>query len=61
MPVADMVRAVRETVAARGGGKVEVCVDCVALAPHRACDVRGWGVDFAVFSYYKVCWVGAAS
>jgi cysteine desulfurase family protein (TIGR01976 family) len=30
-----------------------VCVDGVAYAPHRQIDVREWGVDFYVFSWYK--------
>lgn len=30
------------------------CVDAVAYAPHRAIDVRDWGVDFYSFSWYKV-------
>ncbi|KAL4890703.1 pyridoxal phosphate-dependent transferase [Aspergillus ambiguus] len=31
-----------------------LCVDGVALAPHRAVDVKDLGVDFYVFSWYKV-------
>ncbi len=31
-----------------------VCIDGVAFAPHRLVDVRAWGVDFYVFSLYKV-------
>lgn len=31
-----------------------LCVDGVALAPHRAVDVRDLGVDFYAFSWYKV-------
>ena len=31
----------------------EVCVDGVACAPHRALDVKGWNVDYYVFSFYK--------
>ncbi|KAK5171006.1 uncharacterized protein LTR77_004150 [Saxophila tyrrhenica] len=30
------------------------CVDAVAYAPHRAIDVRDWGVDFYSFSWYKL-------
>lgn len=32
----------------------EVCIDGVAFAPHRLVDVRGWDVDYYVFSLYKV-------
>lgn len=32
----------------------QVCVDGVAFAPHRLVDVRGWDVDYYVFSLYKV-------
>lgn len=31
-----------------------LCVDGVALAPHRGVDVRALGVDFYAFSWYKV-------
>ena len=31
-----------------------LCVDGVALAPHRAVDVQAWDVDFYTFSWYKV-------
>ncbi|KAF9886267.1 hypothetical protein FE257_011880 [Aspergillus nanangensis] len=31
-----------------------LCVDGVALAPHRQVDVKDLGVDFYVFSWYKV-------
>lgn len=30
------------------------CVDAVAYAPHRAIDVKAFGVDFYSFSWYKV-------
>lgn len=30
------------------------CVDGVAFAPHRAADVKKWGVDIYLFSFYKV-------
>ena len=32
-----------------------LCVDGVALAPHREVDVKALGVDFYAFSWYKVC------
>lgn len=31
------------------------CVDGVSYAPHRAVDVKAFGVDFYAFSWYKVC------
>jgi len=31
------------------------CVDGVSFAPHRAVDVKAFGVDFYAFSWYKVC------
>jgi selenocysteine lyase/cysteine desulfurase len=31
------------------------CVDGVSYAPHRAVDVKDFGVDFYAFSWYKVC------
>jgi cysteine desulfurase family protein (TIGR01976 family) len=45
-PVAEIARRVH----ARGA---ELVVDAVAYAPHRAIDVRGWDVDYYVFSFYK--------
>ena len=30
-----------------------VCVDAVAYMPHRKAEVKKWGVDFFVFSFYK--------
>ncbi|OSX61401.1 hypothetical protein POSPLADRAFT_1170133 [Postia placenta MAD-698-R-SB12] len=54
IPVKDVVIAIRARAAELGARKVEVCVDCVAYAPHRLMDVRGWDVDYAVFSVYKV-------
>jgi cysteine desulfurase family protein (TIGR01976 family) len=41
------------TACARRHG-AEVCIDGVAYAPHRLVDVRGWDVDYYVFSLYKV-------
>ena len=32
----------------------KLCVDGVALAPHREVDVKALGVDFYAFSWYKV-------
>ncbi|KZT20107.1 PLP-dependent transferase [Neolentinus lepideus HHB14362 ss-1] len=52
--VAAVVTAVKEKAKALGARKVEVCVDCVAYAPHRRMEVERWGVDYAVFSLYKV-------
>ncbi|KZT51899.1 PLP-dependent transferase [Calocera cornea HHB12733] len=57
--VKGIVKAIREKTK---GGKgelrqkrgAEICVDCVAYAPHRRIDVQDWDVDYAVFSYYKV-------
>jgi cysteine desulfurase family protein (TIGR01976 family) len=46
-PVSQVVRLVHDC-----GAKV--LVDGVALAPHRAVDVRAWDVDFYVFSFYKL-------
>lgn len=31
-----------------------LCVDGVSLAPHRAIDVKAFGMDFYSFSWYKV-------
>ncbi|KAF2721380.1 PLP-dependent transferase [Polychaeton citri CBS 116435] len=46
------VKAIAETVHQISGALL--CVDAVAYAPHRAIDVRDWGVDFYSFSWYKV-------
>ncbi|PIL26743.1 hypothetical protein GSI_11157 [Ganoderma sinense ZZ0214-1] len=54
VPVADIVKAIRTRAAELGARKVEVCVDCVAYAPHRRIDVQAWDVDYAYFSFYKV-------
>lgn len=54
VPVKEIVRAVREKARDLGAPKLEVCVDCVAYAPHRRIDVKGWDIDYCVFSVYKV-------
>jgi len=36
------------------GAGAQVCVDGVALAPHRAVDVKAWDVDYYLFSFYKI-------
>ncbi|KZT64874.1 PLP-dependent transferase [Daedalea quercina L-15889] len=54
VPVKDVVRAVQEKARELGAPKLEVCVDCVAYAPHRRIDVRDWDIDYCVFSMYKV-------
>lgn len=45
-PIADIAAFVH----AHGA---RICVDAVAYAPHRAVDVKAWGVDYYVFSLYK--------
>lgn len=47
------VRKIAEMVHTVPGAKL--CVDGVALAPHREVDVKALGVDFYAFSWYKVC------
>jgi selenocysteine lyase/cysteine desulfurase len=46
------VKAIADTVHTIPGALL--CVDAVAYAPHRAVDVKAWGVDFYSFSWYKV-------
>jgi cysteine desulfurase family protein (TIGR01976 family) len=46
-PVADVVEMAR-----RVGARV--VLDSVAYAPHQVLDVNAWGVDFCVYSCYKV-------
>lgn len=46
------VKAIAEEVHKIPGAKL--CVDGVALAPHREVDVRELGIDFYAFSWYKV-------
>ncbi|SMC91599.1 cysteine desulfurase family protein, VC1184 subfamily [Fulvimarina manganoxydans] len=43
-PIADLVHE----------AGVELCVDAVAYAPHRALDMQALGADYYVFSSYKV-------
>ena len=52
--VENVVKAIRAEAKKHGARKVEVCIDCVAYAPHRRIDVRAWDVEYAYFSYYKV-------
>jgi selenocysteine lyase/cysteine desulfurase len=52
--VKEVTQAIRAKAKEVGATKVEVSVDCVAYAPHRLIDVQDWGVDFCVFSFYKV-------
>ncbi|KAJ3489833.1 hypothetical protein NLI96_g1854 [Meripilus lineatus] len=54
VPVKEAVRAIRKRAAELGVRKLEVCVDCVAYAPHRRIDVQDWDVDYCFFSVYKV-------
>jgi hypothetical protein len=50
--VKEVVETIRHET--KGNRKVEVCVDCVAYAPHRQIDIQDWDVDYAAFSFYKV-------
>ena len=52
--VEAVVKAIRDEAQKKGARKIEVCVDCVAYAPHRRIDVRKWDVDYCYFSFYKV-------
>jgi selenocysteine lyase/cysteine desulfurase len=54
IPVEEVVKAIRERAAKEGTKKLEICVDCVAYAPHRKIDVQKWDVDYCYFSFYKV-------
>jgi cysteine desulfurase family protein (TIGR01976 family) len=47
VPLLEIVRLAHDAGA-------QVCVDGVAFAPHRLVDVRAWGVDYYVFSWYKI-------
>lgn len=52
--VQAVVQALRAKAKELGSRKLEVCVDCVAFAPHRRINVREWDADYVFFSYYKV-------
>ncbi|EJD08144.1 PLP-dependent transferase [Fomitiporia mediterranea MF3/22] len=52
--VENVVKAIRAEAEKHGARKVEVCIDCVAYAPHRRIDVKKWDIDYCFFSYYKV-------
>ncbi|KAG9127777.1 hypothetical protein FRC07_009365 [Ceratobasidium sp. 392] len=53
--VEGIVKIIRErTKSTHNPRGAEVCIDCVAYAPHRRMDVQKWDVDYAFFSYYKV-------
>ena len=54
IPVWEVVRAIRKKATELGVRKMEVCVDCVAYAPHRRINVQDWDVDYCFFSMYKV-------
>ncbi|KAG8854892.1 hypothetical protein FRB96_007292 [Tulasnella sp. 330] len=54
MDLKAVIAHIRALAKAKGARKIEVCVDCVAYAPHRQIDVRAWDVDYVFFSYYKV-------
>jgi hypothetical protein len=49
-PVKQAVELVRE----KTNGRAMTVVDCVASAPHGRMDMKEWGVDVVLFSYYKV-------
>ena len=53
--IEEVVKAIRQQAVKKDTGKVEICIDCVAYAPHRRMDVQKWDVDFCFFSFYKVC------
>lgn len=59
LDVEATVKAIRarklEVSGGEAGDGVWIVLDLVAFAPHRCIDVRKWDIDFAVFSFYKVC------
>ncbi|KAJ5263181.1 Pyridoxal phosphate-dependent transferase major region subdomain 2 [Penicillium angulare] len=53
--ITGSITAVREIAdAVHAHPRALLCVDGVALAPHRQVDVKALGVDFYAFSWYKV-------
>jgi selenocysteine lyase/cysteine desulfurase len=52
--VKKIIEHIRREGHEKGSKKLEMCLDCVAYAPHFQMDVQDWDVDYAVFSYYKV-------
>lgn len=56
----EVVAHIRKIAKEKGARKVEVCIDCVAFAPHRQIDVKTWDADYVFFSYYKVRRAAAA-
>ncbi|TDL13191.1 PLP-dependent transferase, partial [Rickenella mellea] len=52
--VEAVIRRIREVAKEKGARRVEICIDCVAYAPHRRINVKKWDVDYCFFSYYKV-------
>ena len=50
-----VIQAARTKKSEVGGEYLWIVLDLVAYAPHRILDVKKWDVDFAVFSWYKVC------
>ncbi|KAF2668420.1 selenocysteine lyase [Microthyrium microscopicum] len=54
LPIASIVSSARTAAASAGSPLFEVCLDCVAYAPHRRIDVQAWDVDYCIMSFYKV-------
>ena len=48
------VREAVELVTRETQGRAMCVVDCVAYAPHSRIDMKAWGCDAVMFSYYKV-------
>ncbi|QRV92756.1 aminotransferase class-V protein [Ceratobasidium sp. AG-Ba] len=52
--VEGITKAIRERTKSENNPRgAEVCIDCVAYAPHRRMDAQKWDVDYIFFSYYK--------